>query len=187
VTSSILPIPELCHIESRFVAEHTQLPTEKARLLPMPRRTAHGLEAWFAYYDEWGPPGARVLGHPTHLLRLDAVGGDVLGFSQTNAAALGIDDRRRSVPPSAIPPGMTGLEYAKLERRLYDLSRDVWMAFGSDTSSPDAATLELLIEYVSIFERITADRLTPFYAGVAEPFFAYLRGAIGGRGAPCAP
>lgn len=187
MTWTIRPISELCAIESRFVEEHTRLPTEKARLQPMPRRTAQGLECWFVYYDEWGPPGAAVLGPPTHRLRLDAIRGDVVGFSTTSAAELGIDGGRRSVPPTAIPPGMTGLEFAKLESRLHDLSRGAWTAFAANALAPDTATLDLLVEYVSIFERITADRLTPFYAGVAEPFFAYLRRAIAGRGAPCAP
>lgn len=151
------------------------LPDEDAETLPVSHKDAkYGLVILILYYRESGPPRQRVVTPPHHAMYLDPTSGKVLRFWACGPDELGIPIPPPPVPGAGIPSGMAHEEFISKRDRFLDVSPAVWEAFASGTAQFPPETKSLIVEYRSLFLRITKAEVAPFYVGAASDFFRWI-------------
>jgi hypothetical protein len=178
MTLEILSAHDLRAISRRVAA--AILPIEIGATLPVPLRTARGLEALVLFYRGARPPGQEEILPPDHALKLDATTGAVLRMWAITPEDVGI---RR--PLAGVPGAGKGLRSMDMEAflsarsRYLDLSPEVWAAFAAGGSPPDVATRGRVREHFELFLRITSGDVAAYCAGAAADFFAWSRDVAG--------
>jgi len=157
-------------------AAAASLPDEVAETKPMITATSPGPRLVVVFYNETGPPHARKVGLPHHLIEVHPVTGQVLRFAKCRPAELGISTPPAPVPGVDFDKSLPIEEQMKLSSRFFSISAQVWGLFLHRASRPlDEPGTQLVREYWHIFAHTTKKEIAPYYVGAAPDFFAWLR------------
>ncbi|MEZ5401837.1 MAG: hypothetical protein R2729_19340 [Bryobacteraceae bacterium] len=169
----ILGITQLREIAGRTASR--SLPDEAAETFPVITEAGGGARVRIVFYTETGPPNARQVHPPHHVMDLDPTTGQVLRFERCQPRDIGIATPAQPVPGVAYDAS-DGIEgFARRTGRFFEISPAVWRLFLNRGAPLDAGGKALVAEYWDLFSRITKADVAPFYIGAAADFFGWVR------------
>ncbi|MEZ5352925.1 MAG: hypothetical protein R2762_09845 [Bryobacteraceae bacterium] len=175
----ILSAESIREIAGRTAAAN--LPDEVAETLPVITAAGGSPRVRIVFYNETGPPNARKVHLPHHLIEIHPVTGNVLRFAKVRPREVGVADPPVRVPGVDYDDSLTVDEYIRIEDRFLAISPAVWRLFLDHANQPSAneESVKLVREYWDLFARSTPWEVAPFYIGAAPDFFSWVRATAG--------
>lgn len=140
---------------------------------PLGQRAATTLRSVF--YLTGGPPRARVIELPSHLIDVDGTDGRVTRFAPCTPAEVGAAPLH-PLPGAGIDAPLPFDEYLRRRDRMYALAPTVWEAFSNAdrrSATPSAR------EFLSLLRAITITQVSGYMVGASPEFFRWLREVTG--------
>ena len=160
-----------------FNLDHITL--ESGLSWPVPVMKDDKLFLSFFYYPAGGPRGNRMIGWPYYQALADPDAIERIEFSSVRPKDFGLD------PPAGQPvgredgyphylDGITREQYDSLVDRFYRQTDRILAIYLKPASELSRGEKEVVIEYYSLFQKLTLNPLWPVYKGVNPEFFNWV-------------